>query len=73
MTIEERADRSGVDVHLDAEECELFITLALDAERASGGTLARSGWNAHTPANYFSVSLALGTRIRELMQDRPSS
>ena len=66
MTIEKRAEHVGVDVHFDPGECELFMKLALDAEKV--------GWAdapimyATTAQSYFSLSLALGKTFRALAQ-----
>ena len=72
MTIEERGEHAGVDIHLDPEECELFMKLASDAEQADAGTLARSGSEGQPRATYFSVSVALGKKIRALADKKDS-
>jgi hypothetical protein len=69
MTIEQRGDEEGVRVYLDSNECELFNQLARDAETVGAGaeTLATGVGGA---ASYFSVSLALGMKIRSLKSTR---
>jgi hypothetical protein len=65
MTIDKRAEQAGVDVHLDPAECELFSRLAADAEKASGSETLTY---ADGDSTYFSLSLALGKKIRALAE-----
>jgi len=65
MTIEKRTEHTGVDVHFDPDECELFMKLASDAEKVSGGHEAPALCPAEAQS-YFSLSVALGKRIRTL-------
>ena len=63
MTIERRTDQMGVDVHFDPHECELFIRLALDAEKvgeADDWAVGHSG----TGQTYFSIAVVLGKKMR---------
>jgi hypothetical protein len=67
MTIEKGPEHAGVDIHLDPNECELLVNLASDAEKVSWGdepTAPRAG--AAQRQSYFSLSVALGKRIRAL-------
>lgn len=57
MTLGDRDARGGVDLHLEPEECELFIKLAADAQEATYSTSA---------ATYFSICLTIGQRINAL-------
>jgi hypothetical protein len=54
MTIEPIAGDAGVNVHLDHDECVLFMQLARDAAKAAYHDAA---------ATYFSICLRLGQRI----------
>ena len=65
MTIEKRAEHAGVDVHFDPDECELFMNLASDAEKVSWGDEPTAPC-ADAARSYFSLSVALGKRIRAL-------
>jgi len=67
MTIEKRAQHVGVDVHFDPDECELFMKLALDAEKANGGADAPVMYTV-AAQSYFSLSLTLGKKFRALAQ-----
>jgi hypothetical protein len=58
MTIERVERHAGVDVHLDPDECELFVRLARDAAQATYSDSA---------PNYFSVCVKLGQRLDELL------
>ncbi len=66
MTIEKHPNQTGIDVHLEPAECELFLRLALDAEKASDGGEASRRY-AEPELSYFSISLALGQKIRALI------
>jgi hypothetical protein len=57
MTLRDRDPSGGVDLHLEPEECELFIKLASDAERAT--------YVVSTPT-YFSICITIGQRINAL-------
>lgn len=54
MTIEKQSEDSGVNVHLDPTECELFMRLARDAAQVT---------YAPTDPTYFSVCVKLGQGI----------
>jgi hypothetical protein len=60
MTVE-RDHQAGVKVYFDADECELFVKLALDAAAAS---------QAETPHTYFDLSVKLGRKINALRPDQ---
>jgi hypothetical protein len=59
MLIQKRVERSGVDVHLEPDECEQFVKLSIDAEKADIES---------SPTTYFTLSVALGQRIRALRE-----
>jgi hypothetical protein len=54
MTVGAEGRCGGVDIHLDPDECELFVKLARDAERAMYDEKA---------LNYLSVCVRLGRCI----------
>ena len=58
MTIEKRPERAGVNVHLEPEECELFMKLASDP-----GTITRENETS------LALSLTLGRKINALLSD----
>ncbi len=64
MTIAKPGSQSGIDVHFDPSECELFVKLALDAEKAGDEGPAA----ARRELSYLSISLALGQKIRALTE-----
>jgi hypothetical protein len=72
MTIEKRAEAAGIDVHLDPEECELFMRLASDAEKVNAGGLEPGVYKNADPS-YFALSLALGRQIRALAAQESAS
>jgi hypothetical protein len=67
MTIETHGDLPGVDVHLSPDECELFIRLASDLEKAHCGN-NQPAVNAGNARSYFSLSAELGQKIRALAE-----
>jgi hypothetical protein len=58
MTLRDGGVRRGVDLHLEPEECELFMKLATDAEKAI--------YPASAPT-YFSVCVKIGQRINSVV------
>ena len=54
MTVGVEGRCGGIDIHLEPDECELFVKLAQDAERAMFDEKAPS---------YLSVCVRLGRRI----------
>lgn len=63
----EKCDGHGVTVDLEPEECELFVRLARDAEKAGQGAPGDSHYQARSQT-YFSVSLSIGQRINALLK-----
>ena len=66
MTIEKCAEQFGSDVHFEPHECELFMKLAADAEKASGADEAPVR-TCELPS-YFSLSVALGRRMKAILK-----
>jgi hypothetical protein len=60
MTVGPEGRCGGVHIHLDADECELFVRLARDAERAT--------YDEEAP-NYLSVCVRLGRRIKLVLNE----
>jgi hypothetical protein len=73
VTIGQRRGRSGVDVHLEPEECALFVQLVADAQRVDESELGSGGVYSHAAPSYLSLSLSLGKKIRELIEREPST
>lgn len=72
MTILKHVERPGVDVHLDPDECDLFVRLSIDVEKALEETRQGAAANDPDGSNYFTLSVALGRRIRALREAPPS-
>jgi len=72
MLIQKHTEHSGVDIHLDPDECDLFVRLSIDAETAAleGNHHAATTDDGDGPASYFTLSVALGRRIRALHGSR---
>jgi hypothetical protein len=65
MTILRNDRRRGIDVHFEPDECQLFMQLAADAEKAAVAAGTASAPVDRAPT-YFTVSLAIGRQIRSL-------
>jgi len=61
MQIEIGSSRTGLNVHFDPEECELFMRLAEDA--------AQTNYADEAIPTYFSLCLRLGRRMNTLLGD----
>jgi hypothetical protein len=66
MVIASHLERPGVDIHLEPEECELFVRLASDAEKVRQGDSDSVSPVADSTSSYFALSVALGRMIRAL-------
>jgi hypothetical protein len=73
MTIESRMEHAGIDVHFEPDECELFARLAADAEKLGQGGIDTPAPFGDIAPSYFSLSLALGQRIRAITQSRTTA
>jgi hypothetical protein len=60
MLIEHGSSSAGLSVHLEPDECELFMSLARDAAKAS--------YSGGVPT-YFSACVKLGERISALLNE----
>jgi hypothetical protein len=58
MTIGVMERRDGVELHLDPEECELFMRLARDAAQTA---------KTYPATTYLSLCVRLGQRIEALL------
>jgi hypothetical protein len=67
MNVERLDNRAGVTVNLGPDECQLFVRLAQDAERASQDRNGAPDLFKETAPNYFSVSLKIGKQIGALL------
>jgi hypothetical protein len=72
MTIERRAERPGVNVYLDRGECELLMRLARDDEKVHDSKTDAALLTGPTAPSYFSLSLALGKKIRAMFAEEGS-
>jgi hypothetical protein len=68
MTIHKRAGQAGATVYFDPDECDVFMKLASDAEKASGSGEAPLIYTT-TAQSYFSLSFALGRKMRALAKN----
>lgn len=72
MKIEKRGKYAGVKVHLDPEECKLFIQLAHDANVSQDGMKFEVPTYGSSPS-YFSLALKLGHKLDFLVQQEPDT
>jgi hypothetical protein len=75
VEIEKRGKYPGVKVHLDPEECEVFMKLADDAGLMGGAKV----WSPYTgsysvkpPPTYLSLATKLGRKINALKAEFPT-
>ena len=71
MKIEKRGKYAGVKVHLEPEECEVFLKLASDVEMANSSIKAQETLSGVHP-NHLLLSLKLGKKINQLIKDEPN-
>ena len=69
MKIETRGKYPGIKVHLEPDECEVFLALAADHKKA-GSEYQASG--VGMIPSYFSLSVKLGKKIAALKQENPT-
>lgn len=69
MKIETRGKYPGIKVHLDPDECVVFLALASDHKKEGSEYQATSG--AQIPS-YFSLSVKLGKKIAALREENPT-
>ena len=71
MKIEKRGKYAGVKVHLEPEECETFLKLAEDVDKADSSIKAQSTMSGIKPT-FMLLSLKLGKKIKNLIADEPN-
>ena len=64
MKVERRGKYPGVKVHLEKDECEVFLELVKDHKKAGG--------HVYTQPTYFSLSVKMGQKIASLLKDEPA-
>jgi hypothetical protein len=65
VKIEKRGKYPGVKVHLEPDECQVFMALAEDIELCSVGT------HESDAMDYFTIALKIGRKMRKAAKEHP--